>query len=61
MAGLVLKPGGCAPIKVPQGAGFQEFVAAAQRRSRAGRFIMAWAHWVRRVEIYMLASGLDLV
>jgi 23S rRNA U2552 (ribose-2'-O)-methylase RlmE/FtsJ len=39
MAGRVLKPGGAAPIKVSQGAGFQELVGAARRQLKSVRVI----------------------
>ena len=39
MAGRVLKPGGAAPIKVSQGAGFPELVGAARRQLKSVRFI----------------------
>jgi 23S rRNA (uridine2552-2'-O)-methyltransferase len=61
MAGRVLKPGGHALIKVFQGSGFQELVAAARRQFKTVRFIKPAASRARSAEIYLLASGLRLV
>jgi 23S rRNA (uridine2552-2'-O)-methyltransferase len=41
LAGLVLKPGGVALIKLLQGAGFQEFVAAARREFKQIKLLEA--------------------
>ena len=61
MAGRVLKPGGAALIKVFQGAGFQELVAASRRQLNYVRFIKPAASRARSVETYLVASGLRLV
>ncbi len=61
MAGRVLKPSGHALIKVFQGSGFQELVAAARRQFKTVRFIKPAASRARSAEIYLLASGLRLV
>ena len=61
MAGRVLKPGGSALIKVFQGSGFQELVAAARRQFKTVRLVKPTASRARSAEIYLLASGLRLV
>jgi 23S rRNA (uridine2552-2'-O)-methyltransferase len=61
MAGRALKPGGSALIKVFQGAGFQELVAAARRPFKTVRFVKPAASRARSAEIYLLAGGLRLV
>jgi len=61
MAGQVLKPGGHALIKVFQGSGFQELVAAARRQFKTVRFIKPAASRARSAEMYLLAGGLRLV
>jgi 23S rRNA (uridine2552-2'-O)-methyltransferase len=61
MAGKVLKPTGSTLIKVFQGAGFQELVAASRRQFRSVRFLKPEASRARSAEIYMLASGLRMV
>jgi 23S rRNA (uridine2552-2'-O)-methyltransferase len=61
MAAKVLKPGGSALIKVFQGSGFQELVAAARRQFKIVRFIKPAASRARSAEIYLLASNLRLV
>ncbi|HEV7432922.1 MAG TPA: 23S rRNA (uridine(2552)-2'-O)-methyltransferase RlmE [Steroidobacteraceae bacterium] len=61
MAGRVLKPGGSALIKVFQGSGFQELVAAARKQFKTVRFIKPAASRARSAEMYLLASGLRLV
>jgi 23S rRNA (uridine2552-2'-O)-methyltransferase len=61
IASKVLKPGGSALIKVFQGSGFQELVAAARRQFKIVRFIKPAASRARSAEIYLLASGLRLV
>lgn len=61
MARRVLKPGGSALIKLFQGAGFEEFVAAARPGWRRLRFFKPEASRARSSETYLLASGLKLV
>jgi 23S rRNA (uridine2552-2'-O)-methyltransferase len=61
MAGRTLKPGGSALIKVFQGSGFQELVAAARRQFKTVRFIKPAASRARSAETYLLATGLRLV
>jgi 23S rRNA (uridine2552-2'-O)-methyltransferase len=57
----LLKPGGGALIKVLQGSGFQEFVAAARRRFGRVRFLKPAASRSRSPETYLLASGRRMV
>lgn len=61
MAGRTLKPKGSALIKVFQGSGFQELVAAARRQFKSVRFIKPAASRARSAETYLLATGLRLV
>jgi 23S rRNA (uridine2552-2'-O)-methyltransferase len=61
LADELLKPGGCALIKVLQGAGFQELVAAARRRFERVRFLKPAASRARSPETYLLASGKRMV
>jgi len=61
LAGRTLKPKGSALIKVFQGSGFQELVAAARRQFKSVRFIKPAASRSRSAETYLLASGLRLV
>jgi len=61
MADRVLKPGGAAPIKVFQGAGFQELVAPARRQFKSVRFIKPAASRARGAETGPVATGLRLV
>jgi 23S rRNA (uridine2552-2'-O)-methyltransferase len=57
----LLKPGGGALIKVLQGSGFQELVAAARRRFERVRFLKPAASRSRSPETYLLASGRRMV
>lgn len=57
----LLKPGGGALIKVLQGSGFQELVAAARRRFARVRFLKPAASRSRSPETYLLASGRRMV
>lgn len=57
----LLKPDGVALIKLLQGAGFQEFVAAARRDFAQIRFLKPGASRSRSPETYLLASGKRLV
>jgi 23S rRNA (uridine2552-2'-O)-methyltransferase len=61
MAGAVLKPGAHALIKVLQGAGFQELVAAARGRFGRVRCLKPVASRSRSPETYLLASGMRMV
>jgi 23S rRNA (uridine2552-2'-O)-methyltransferase len=57
----LLKPQGIALIKLLQGAGFQEFVAAARREFRQVRLSKPEASRSRSPETYLLASGRRMV
>lgn len=57
----LLKRDGAALIKVLQGAGFQEFVAAARRGFEQVRFLKPDASRSRSPETYLLASGKRMV
>jgi 23S rRNA (uridine2552-2'-O)-methyltransferase len=61
LAPQVLKPGGTALIKLLQGAGFQEFVAAARREFRQIKLLKPEASRSRSPETYLLASGRRMV
>ncbi len=61
MAVTVLKSEGTALIKVLQGAGFPELVAAARRRFLRVRFVKPEASRARSPETYLLASGMRMV
>jgi 23S rRNA (uridine2552-2'-O)-methyltransferase len=61
LAVQLLKPGGIALIKLLQGAGFQEFVAAARRDFASLRFLKPEASRSRSPETYLLASGKRMV
>ncbi|HEX4023727.1 MAG TPA: SAM-dependent methyltransferase [Steroidobacteraceae bacterium] len=57
----LLKPGGGALIKVLQGGGFQQLVAAARGRFERVRFVKPAASRSRSPETYLLASGRRMV
>jgi len=57
----LLKPHGTALIKLLQGAGFQEFVAAARREFRQVKLLKPEASRSRSPETYLLASGRRMV
>jgi 23S rRNA (uridine2552-2'-O)-methyltransferase len=57
----LLKRDGVALIKLLQGAGFQEFVAAARRDFRQVRLLRPEASRSRSAETYLLASGRRMV
>jgi 23S rRNA (uridine2552-2'-O)-methyltransferase len=57
----LLKPGGKALIKVFQGVGFQEYVAAARRPFTKVRLYKPEASRARSSESYLLASGRRMV
>jgi 23S rRNA (uridine2552-2'-O)-methyltransferase len=61
LATQLLKPGGVALIKLLQGAGFQEFVAAARREFRQIKLLKPDASRSRSPETYLLASGRRMV
>jgi len=61
MACGVLKPGGCALIKVFQGAGFQEFVAASRQKFAKVKLQKPDASRSRSPELYLLAKGFLMV
>lgn len=61
MAGRVLKPGGGALIKVFQGAGFQEFVAASRQKFAKVKLQKPDASRSRSPELYLLAKGFLMV
>ena len=61
MASTVLKPGGSALIKVLQGSGFQELLALARRRFERVKFLKPRASRARSPEMYLLASGRQMV
>jgi 23S rRNA (uridine2552-2'-O)-methyltransferase len=61
IAGRVLKPEGTTLIKVFQGAGFQEIVAAARRQFAKVKLCKPEASRSRSPELYLLAKGFRLV
>jgi 23S rRNA (uridine2552-2'-O)-methyltransferase len=61
LAERVLKRDGSALIKVFQGAGFQEFVAASRRRFARVKLWKPEASRSRSPELYLLAKGFGLV
>jgi len=61
MAARVLKPGGCALIKVFQGAGFQELVGTSRGRFGRVRLTQPHASRSRSPEMYLLAKEFRLV
>ena len=61
MAGRVLKRNGCALIKVFQGAGFQELVAASRRMFAKVKLVKPQASRSRSPELYLLAKGFGWV
>jgi 23S rRNA (uridine2552-2'-O)-methyltransferase len=61
MASRVLKPEGCALIKVFQGAGFQEFVAASRQKFAKVKLQKPDASRSRSPELYLLAKGFLMV
>lgn len=61
MAERVLKRDGVALIKVFQGAGFQELVAASRRRFARVKLCKPEASRARSPELYLLAKGFGLV
>ncbi len=61
MAKRLLKPDGSALIKLLQGAGFQEFVAAARLEFKQVKLLKPQASRSRSPETYLLASGRRMV
>ncbi len=61
MAKRLLKPDGSALIKLLQGAGFQEFVAAARLEFKQVKLLKPHASRSRSPETYLLASGRRMV
>ncbi|HKZ72630.1 MAG TPA: 23S rRNA (uridine(2552)-2'-O)-methyltransferase RlmE [Steroidobacteraceae bacterium] len=61
LAGRVLKREGSALIKVFQGAGFQELVAASRRQFATVKLLKPDASRARSPETYLLAQGYRLV
>ena len=61
MAGSVLKPGGQALIKVFQGSGFNELLAAARQRFAKVRMLKPEASRARSPELYLLAKDFTIV
>lgn len=61
LSSRVLKSDGAALIKVFQGAGFQELVAAARRQFGAVKLLKPEASRARSPELYLLAKGYRLV
>jgi 23S rRNA (uridine2552-2'-O)-methyltransferase len=61
LAKRLLKPDGSALIKLLQGAGFQEFVAAARLEFQQVRLMKPHASRSRSPETYLLASGRRMV
>ncbi len=60
-AGSVLKPGGTALIKVFQGSGFTELLAAARQRFAKVRMLKPDASRARSPELYLLAKDFTIV
>ena len=61
MADKVLKPGGTALIKVFQGSGFTELLAATRRRFAKVRMLKPEASRARSPELYLLAKDFTIV
>jgi 23S rRNA (uridine2552-2'-O)-methyltransferase len=61
MAGRVLKPGGTALIKVFQGSGFTELLAATRQRFAKVRMLKPEASRARSPELYLLAKDFTIV
>jgi len=60
-AARVLKPGGSALIKVFQGAGFEQLVAAARKQFARVRCLKPEASRARSAEVYLVATGARIV
>ena len=61
MSDKVLKPGGTALIKVFQGSGFTELLAATRRRFAKVRMLKPEASRARSPELYLLAKDFTIV
>ncbi|MEZ5499422.1 MAG: 23S rRNA (uridine(2552)-2'-O)-methyltransferase RlmE [Steroidobacteraceae bacterium] len=61
ICGQLLKPGGSALIKTFQGAGFEQFVAAARKVFGKVKFAKPAASRARSPELYVLARGWRMV
>jgi len=61
LAGRVLKPDGCALIKVFQGAGFEELVRTARLQFAKVRLVKPQASRTRSPELYLLAKAFVMV
>jgi len=61
LAGRVLKPGGCALIKVFQGAGFEELVRTARVQFGKVKLVKPQASRTRSPELYLLAKAFVMV
>jgi len=61
LAARVLKPGGCALIKVFQGAGFEELVRTARVQFGKVKLIKPQASRTRSPELYLLAKAFVMV
>jgi 23S rRNA (uridine2552-2'-O)-methyltransferase len=61
LAGRVLKPEGCALIKVFQGAGFEELVRTARVQFAKVKLVKPQASRARSPELYLLAKALVMV
>jgi 23S rRNA (uridine2552-2'-O)-methyltransferase len=60
-SGRVLKPGGCALIKVFQGAGFEELVRTARVQFAKVKLVKPQASRTRSPELYLLAKAFVMV
>jgi 23S rRNA (uridine2552-2'-O)-methyltransferase len=61
LAGRVLKPDGCALIKVFQGAGFEDLVRAARLQFAKVKLVKPQASRTRSAELYLLAKAFVMV
>jgi 23S rRNA (uridine2552-2'-O)-methyltransferase len=61
LAGRVLKPDGCALIKVFQGAGFEDLVRTARRQFAKVKLVKPQASRTRSAELYLLAKAFVMV
>jgi 23S rRNA (uridine2552-2'-O)-methyltransferase len=61
MAGRVLKPDGCALIKVFQGAGFEDLVRTARLQFAKVKLVKPQASRTRSAELYLLAKAFVMV
>jgi 23S rRNA (uridine2552-2'-O)-methyltransferase len=61
LSGRVLKPGGCALIKVFQGAGFEDLVRTARLQFAQVKLVKPQASRTRSAELYLLAKAFVMV